>query len=1031
MRKFFTILFVLLLSTSLMAQVRTGNIYGKVMDEEGNPLPGVTCTLSGSLTAPMTSISSPTGVFRFISLPASDDYVVKSELEGFKTEIQESIIISIGANVNLIMVMSMGAIEEQIIVTAVTPVVDTKKTTVGQTVTRMVLQSLPSARDPWVVLQQAPGVSSDRENIGGSESGQQSSSMAKGGGEEQWSMDGVTITDFGSHSSPLYYDFDSFEEMQITLGGADVEVQGAGIQMNLVTRRGGNDVSIGGRFYFTDGSKFQADNLTDALREEGIVGTNRIRVIKDFGFNMGGPLLRDKAWWWLSYGVQDINNSNLFGTYEATMLNNYAGKFNVQLIPENRFEAMLYVNGKEKTARSASYSFPGGWHQTGAFHFGSPVFKLQDEHMFGDNLFVSIKFAYGGGGFNMIPEDDLDGKILTMRNMADAVWQNSYWAYRCLRPLMQYNFLANYFNDDFLGVSHEMKVGFEYSDRGIGTSNATAGNVYGRYNYSTNSVDISGDGFADMLPAMKRIEMYRASPYEVQGYSTAITGFFQDTITVGNLTLNLGLRYDHQFPRTVAYEIGSIDIDNAAVKNNFSPAAAAALDAVLPGYQVAANKPDFAWSYLMPRIGLTYDLFGDGKTILKGSIGTYREYMGSWFFEYFLPGGTGGWMDFWWLDNFSAYGGNSDGTVDLNELYWNYPGAKAPVRAFDDSGSFIGDPSAGEGNMYGGYDINNPQASSASRDTLTDDYPSRLTSEAIITLEKEIMADFGAAIDFTYRKNSEFGWYINWNPSTGEKASQAEYVQAGNVPGSLPGLDLGEGAGKPYYLQAAGVPYRWDRYREIRPDYYRDYMGVSLRFNKRLSSGWMFNGSATFQINKVHYGNNGYLDPTSMWVLDDQIYAPEIGGSSGKVSTPQNQKWMFKLAGLYQLPLNFNISFTFNARQGNPIFHTMDIIDYNSPNPQDTGASVYLDQLEYFRLPDFMNLNLRLEKVINAGDTGRIYLMADLFNVLNSATMIRRYENFHGTYYPHNNSFSENATDFMANEILNPRVLRVGVRFQF
>ena len=1031
MRKLFAVLFVLLLSTSLVAQVRTGNIYGKVVDEDGNALPGVTCTLSGSLTAPMTSISSAAGVFRFISLPASDDYVIKAELEGFKTEIQENIIITIGANINLTMTMHMGAIEEEVTVTAVTPVVDTKKTVVGQTVTREVLQSLPSARDPWVVLQQAPGVSMDRENVGGSESGQQSSSMARGGGEDQWSMDGITITDFGSHSSPGYYDFDAFEEMNITLGGADVTVQGAGIQMNLVTRRGGNNVSIGGRFFFTDGSKFQADNLTDALIDEGVIGTNRIRVIKDFGFNMGGPLLQDKAWWWISYGVQDITNSNLYGTFEATMLNNYAAKLNVQLIPDNRFEAFLHVGGKEKTARSASYSFPGGWHQSGAFHFGSPVFKLQDEHMFGDNLFVSIKFAYGNSGFNMIPEDDLDGEILTMRNVADGIWENSYNIYRCLRPNMQYNFLANYFNDDLFGVSHEVKVGFEYSDRGIGTQSAYSGGAIGRYNYNTNSMDMDGDGYADMEQAMKRVETWRMNPYEVQGYSTAITAFFQDTITTGNLTVNLGLRYDYQYPRTVAYDIGAMDVDNPAIINNFSSAAAQALDNVLPGYQVAANKPDFNWSYLMPRIGLTYDLFGDGKTILKASFGTYREYMGSWFHEYFLPGGTGGWMDFWWTDNFAAYGGNGDGMVDVDELYWTYPGNYTPSRVFNDGGTFIGDANEGDGWMYGGYDISNPQASSAPQYTLADDYPSRLTSEVIVTLEKEIMADFGAAIDFTYRKNSQFGWDINWDPDTGEKASKAEYVQAGTVPTSIPGYDLGEGAGKPYYLLAEGIGYRYYLYSEIRPDYYRDYMGASIRFNKRLSNKWMLNGSATYQINKVHYGDNGYLDPTDLWVTDNSIYAPEIGGSSGKVSVPQNQKWMFKLSGLYQLPLDFNVSFTFNARQGNPVFHTMDIENYNSPNSRDTDTSVYLDQLESIRLPNFMNLNLRLEKVIRAGDVGRIYIMADLFNVLNSATMIRRYEKFHGTYYEHDSSFSVNATDWMANEILNPRVLRLGVRFQF
>jgi len=1031
LRKLFAVLFVLLLSTSLVAQVRTGNIYGNVVDEDGNALPGVTCTLSGSLTAPMTSISSAAGVFRFISLPASDDYVVKAELEGFKTEIQENIIITIGSNINLTMTMSMGALEEQVTVTAVTPVIDTKKTTVSQTVTREVLQSLPSSRDPWVVIAQAPGVTVDRENVGGSESGQQAGYMAKGGGQDQWSMDGVTITDFSSWSSPGYYDFDAFEEMNITLGGADVEVQGAGVQMNLVTRRGGNNVSIGGRFFLTDGDKFQADNLTDALAEEGVVGTNRIRIIKDFGFNMGGPLLQDKVWWWMSYGVQDINNSNLIGVYEATMLNNYAAKLNVQLIPDNRFEAFVHIGGKEKTARSSSYSFPGGWHQTGAFHFGSPVFKLQDEHMFGDNLFVSIKFAYGNSGFNLIPEDDLDGEILTWRNVADGIWENSYNMYRTLRPLLQYNFLANYFNDDLFGVSHEMKIGFEYSDRQVGSRWATSGNVLARYNYNSNSMDLDGDGYADMLPDMMRVEQWRADPYLVQGGNTAITGFFQDTITTGNLTLNLGLRWDSTTPYGKAYTIDAMQADNPAVTNNFSPAAIQAMTGVLPGFEVPANDIDFNWSYITPRLGLTYDLFGDGKTMAKASFGTYRQYMGSGFFGEFAPGGTGGWMDYWWTDNFSAYGGNGDGIIDLDELYWTYPGNYTPSRVFNDAGNFIGDASAGDGWMYGGYDISNPQASSTPRYTYDDNYPSQKTTEFIVTLEKEIMADFGAALDFSYRKNSQFGWYLLWDPETGEKESQAEYVQAGTVPTSIPGYDLGEGAGKPYYLQAAGVGYRYYRYREERPDYYRDYMGLSLRFNKRLSNNWMLNGSATLQSNKVHYGDKGYINPNDLWVTDNAMYAPGMGGGSGKISVPMNQTWMFKLSGLYQLPLDFNVSFTFNARQGNPVFHTLSITDYDSPNSRDTGTGVYLDQLDNFRLPNFMNLNLRLEKIIRAGDIGRIYIMADLFNVLNSATVLRRYEFHHGTYYVHDGSFSQTATDGIANEILNPRVLRLGVRFQF
>jgi len=245
-----------------MAQIRTGNVYGKITDEDGNPLPGVTVTLTGAKTAPLTSITSAEGIYRFLSLPPSRDYVVRAELAGFKTAERTGIIVVVGHNVELNLTMDMGRIEEEVTVTAVSPVVDTKKTSVGITVTQEVLQSLPTARDPWVILQMAPSIIVDRENVGGVESGQQSSYVARGGPRSQnvWAMDGLVITDPAAiGASPSYYDFDAFEEMNITVGGSDVTVQTGGVALNMITRRGGNRVSLGGRFYMID-EKFQAKN---------------------------------------------------------------------------------------------------------------------------------------------------------------------------------------------------------------------------------------------------------------------------------------------------------------------------------------------------------------------------------------------------------------------------------------------------------------------------------------------------------------------------------------------------------------------------------------------------------------------------------------------------------------------------------------------------------------------------------------------------------------------------------------------------
>ena len=471
---------MLVLAGTLTAQVRTGNIYGKVVDTDGNPLPGVTVTLTGTLTAPMTSITSAEGVYRFVSLPAARDYAVKAELQGFKTEIRENIIVVVGSNAEINVTMEMGALEEEVTVTAVTPVVDTKSTSVGVNVSQEVLQSLPTARDPWVILQMAPSILVDRENVGGAESGQQSNYIARGApgyGNGVWAMDGMVITDPAAiGASPSYYDFDAFEEMNVTVGGADVTVQTGGVALNMVTRRGGNKVSLGGRFYLTDG-KLQWENLTEELEEEGVLDTNKIRENKDYGFNLGLPLVRDHAWFWMSYGVQDIKTTTIYATPDDTLLSNIAAKLNLQIIPENRFEAFFHIGRKNKYGRSASSSLPDGYYQGGRYYMGSPILKLQDEHMFGDNLFVSVKYGFSDAGFNLTPMMDLDFEKFPIYDRTQERWFGSEWRYYVERPVTQYNFLANYFNDSLFGASHDIKLGVEYADRNQYVESVYSGNA--------------------------------------------------------------------------------------------------------------------------------------------------------------------------------------------------------------------------------------------------------------------------------------------------------------------------------------------------------------------------------------------------------------------------------------------------------------------------------------------------------------------------------------------------------------------------
>ena len=1053
MRKVLVILFALMLIAPVVAQERVGRIIGTVVDDDGNPIPGVTVTLLATAGAPMQAITSAEGVFRFLALPPSTGYALKSELEGFKTKTETGVIVEVGGTTEIRLAMEMGALEEEVTVVAVSPVVDVKKTTLDSTINYETLQSLPSARDPWVVLQMTPSVQVDRENVGGNESGQQSyyTGLGDSGTQSIWTMDGVDITDPAAMgASPSYYDYDMFEEVNVTLGGSDVEQMTGGVALNLVSRRGENRVTLGGRFYYTE-KAFQSDPSGKYYEDVEEIfpgyGYNQIRDIKDFGFNVGGPLVRDKAWWWGSYGVQYIKTRVINGSKDDTDLVNYSGKVNIQIVPENRLELFIHSGSKFKFGRSSSSSYPSGYNQKGKYHFGSPIVKIQDEHMFGDSFFVSAKYGFSDSGFGMWPADDEMLTRVRSYDVENQLYDSSWWFFS-ERPNKQASLHGTYFNDDLLGASHEIKIGVEWQKRwNGGSSGSGAGNLRYNYNYNSKTVDWDGDGTRDVvkdLPGgvdLRYLYLYRGW-MQFEGGLNHLSAFFSDTATWGRLTLKLGLRYDIQNPYRKADIVSTIfdgpndqaNWENAYdIQQSFLGAdVAAAIGQIFPGMSTAdvPSSTTQDWRFLSPRIGMTYDLTGDGKTIAKLSGAMYRDRMGSGSGYPWRLGGTGGWMRFYWHD---ADGSN---TTSFNELYWaDYSTSARPAyRAFDDSGNFLGNWDRDENLMWGGYDPDNPGATTDPWYKVDPDWQGSNTYEIIASLERELMPDVMVGADFVWRKYNQ--WWTNRDYADefgGRLLERTDYEPAPTtIPSSHPDVDLGDAAGKPFYVWKAGINDVYGWYVTNTPsDYYDTYMGFTVRFNKRLSNRWMFNANASYQSQIEHWGATWPLDPTNQWAEDGHTYAYIVGGGSGKVSQPIYSRWMVKAQGLYQLPYDFNISFTFNAREGHIEIRELDVHDENAPNSYDTASTIRTEIYGTSRLPTFFNLNLRVEKILRIGDAGRIYLMVDAFNVFNNNVLNRQRNIMPGDLYLTDKSFSANSRSGEPNEILNPRIFRFGIRFQF
>jgi hypothetical protein len=169
----------------------------------------------------------------------------------------------------------------------------------------------------------------------------------------------------------------------------------------------------------------------------------------------------------------------------------------------------------------------------------------------------------------------------------------------------------------------------------------------------------------------------------------------------------------------------------------------------------------------------------------------------------------------------------------------------------------------------------------------------------------------------------------------------------------------------------------------------------------------MLNASFTYQLHTRHYGELGYLDPTNLKTIDGARYS-------------YGADWMAKVSFLYQLPWGFNISCFANARQG---YIRNRQINVSTPERAKVGQgarmNINLERIGTSRLPDFYNVDLSLTKDFELGQYGRLTLQVDAFNVFNFDHTLGRY-----------NTMNSGRADEITN-ILNPRVIRFGIRYRF
>ena len=606
----------------------SGNLYGKVTDEQGGVLPGVSVTLSGQ-GAPVTVTSDARGEFRFLTL-APGKYIIKLELSGFATVTRENVVITLGRNTELVETMKLSSVAAAVTVTSETPVLDTRKVETGATMTNAELRDIPTGRDPWVLLQSVPGVQVDRVNVAGSESGQQSLFNSKGSEPGTFQLDGVNYTDMNAlGASAGYYDFETFSEVQIITGGVDPAMQGSGAHINMITKRGTNEVHGSARINYVS-DHFQGTNYPPSA------GRRKIDSVQEYGVEVGGPIVRDTLWLWGSYGRNQINiliGAGAPPTKQNTTLDNFNGKLNWQVVPSNSFNAWYQHSDKNVFGRGAGATCP----QPCTVDQVLPInnWKAEDSQVFSSNFFFSAMYAGTNSFFGLTPE----GKGQLFYDGLTGYAGTSYYYLTQDQPSTQWKADTSFFfNTGSLG--HELKAGFQYLK-------VTTNQLYGS---PANPAPANNPNQLVKVGGWKNYyDVDAAGIFRDLSSNIAATywgAFIGDTMTWDRLTIQAGVRWDKQ---------NGVNLPTVVAGNPSFPD-------ILPAIDYAGEPPPFTWDDWSPRVGVTYALGQNRNTVFKASYARFVDALGTQTISYVNPVGNIAGIYFPWND------ANGNNIVETGEV---------------------------------------------------------------------------------------------------------------------------------------------------------------------------------------------------------------------------------------------------------------------------------------------------------------------------------------------------------------------------
>jgi hypothetical protein len=703
--------------------------------------------------------------------------------------------------------------------------------------------------------------------------------------------------------------------------------------------------------------------------------------VKDYGAEVGGPIIKDRLWVWGSYGRQKVDLLTISDVSDKTDLKTYNIKLNAQILPSNSATLFYFNSDKIKIGRNAGPLRPQEttWDQG---HFGDKptAYKVEDTHIFSSNFYLTGLYSVVNGGFELVPEGGLNA---TPFFGPGGVWHNSFLLNQTDRPQKQYKADASdFFNTGSL--SHELKFGASHREATV-----TSLTRWGGVGLILDSSNAFGPGTPNVLGIVRDGGASVENRYD--------SAYAQDTLTAGNLTANIGIRYDKQTGDNLARSLP----------------AARLLPEDLPAVSVSKQDIGFDWTDITPRLGITYALGAERKTLLRASYSRFADQLGSGVSSQLNPLGLPSYAYF-----YTTNPGTSNVTLDQ-----------------------VIDP--GLGPLFYSGNVNPYTGGLLQSNALDPDLKAPTTDELLLGVEHALLPEFVIGVNLTYRKISDILAtrrliFDSDNPysleninSVGRPDRRSDYVECGRGTGAdfhaCPTTTLPNGQRvtvDQWYLRDGlsnrGGTYLYNSSRE------QEYKGASLVFNKRLANRWMLRGNFSYSDwtwSKVPQSD--ITDPTPPLGggnrEGDQVLQGSGTASGAKGGVYINSKWAYSVNGLYQIapdrPWGFNVALNLTGRQGYPVPYYFRV---TLPGNENSARS--FDQVtsrpDSFRLDDINIVDARIEKEFTFSDFG-LTVGVDCFNVFNEA------------YVQQRNHRLGLANSNYVTEITSPRIFRIGARVSF